>query len=117
MQVNVKRVCTTEVSMQKSSALIEMVSHCQPPAFTDFTGLTLSMYSSKSEMCARRVGNDGFGLQTCLRPNHLGQMQYPSPKRLVVSEERYGTHEKAYLTAKAQRVGFSLPPGHGKPEP
>ncbi|XP_062308370.1 zinc finger protein GLIS1 isoform X3 [Osmerus eperlanus] len=97
--------------MQKSSALIEMVSHCQPPAFTDFTGLTLSMYSSKSEMCARRVGNDGFGLQTCLRPNHLGQMQYPSPKRLVVSEERYGTQEKAHLTAKAPRVGFSLPPG------
>ena len=95
-----------EIPMQKSSALFGMVSHCQTPSFSDFTGLTLSMYSSKSDICARRIGNDGFGAQS--------HMQCPSPKRHAAPEERYGSQEKGLLTAKSPRACFSLSPEQGK---
>ncbi|XP_014071373.1 zinc finger protein GLIS1 isoform X2 [Salmo salar] len=97
--------------MQKSSALFGMVSHCQTPSFSDFTGLTLSMYSSKSDICARRIGNDGFGAQNCRSPHHIpSHMQCPSPKRHAAPEERYGSQEKGLLTAKSPRACFSLSP-------
>uniref|UniRef100_A0A4W5M089 GLIS family zinc finger 1b n=1 Tax=Hucho hucho TaxID=62062 RepID=A0A4W5M089_9TELE len=99
----------TEIPMQKSSALFGMVSHRQTPVYSDFTGLTLSMYSSKSDFCARRVGNDGFGTQTC-RSTHHNPSHCPSPKRLTTPEERYGSQEKGHLTAKATRACFSLSP-------
>ncbi|KAM3876168.1 uncharacterized protein glis1b [Diretmus argenteus] len=98
--------------MQNSSALVGMVSHCQTPAFTDFPGLSLSMYSSKADICARRAGNGGFGAQICRSPHHNpAHMHCASPKRLCASEERLGSHEKAHLTAKAPRSCFSLSPG------
>ncbi|XP_071029172.1 zinc finger protein GLIS1-like [Oncorhynchus clarkii lewisi] len=99
----------TEIPMQKSSALFGMVSHRQTPVYSDFTGLTLSMYSSKSDFCARRIGNDGFGTQTCRSPHH-NPSHCPSPKRLTTPEERYGPQEKGHLTAKATRACFSLSP-------
>ncbi|KAL1023133.1 hypothetical protein UPYG_G00036800 [Umbra pygmaea] len=94
--------------MQKSSTLFGMVSHRQTTAFSDFT---LSMYS-KSDFCARRIGNDGFGTQTCRSPHNIPSHN-TSPKRLVVPEERYGFQEKDHLTAKAPRACFSLSPEQG----
>ncbi|XP_034035513.1 zinc finger protein GLIS1 isoform X2 [Thalassophryne amazonica] len=90
--------------MQNSSsaALFGMVSHCQTPAFPDFTSLSLSVYGSKAEICARRPGSAGFGSQTC-RSAHddaPAHMRCVSPK------------EKAHLSAKAPRSCFSLPPVH-----
>ncbi|XP_026098749.1 zinc finger protein GLIS1 isoform X1 [Carassius auratus] len=46
----------SEVQMQKSAALIGMVSHQ-----TDFTELALSMFSSKTDICPKRVPADGCG--------------------------------------------------------
>lgn len=46
----------SEVQMQKSAALIGMVSHQ-----TDFTELTFSMFSSKTDICPKRVPADGCG--------------------------------------------------------
>ncbi|XP_005747571.1 zinc finger protein GLIS3 isoform X3 [Pundamilia nyererei] len=90
--------------MQNSSALFGMVSHCQTPAFTDFTGLTLSVYGSKGDICARRAGN-GFGSQICRSPHDTPtHMNCASPKRLSASEE------KARLSGKTARLCFSLPP-------
>ncbi|XP_028977348.2 zinc finger protein GLIS1 [Esox lucius] len=96
----------TDIPMQKSSALFGMVSHRQTTAFSDFT---LSMYS-KSDFCARRIGNDVFGTQTCRSPLNNNPSHCPSPKRLAVPEERYGFQEKGHLTAKATRACFSLSP-------
>ncbi|XP_006803391.2 uncharacterized protein LOC102790025 [Neolamprologus brichardi] len=88
--------------MQNSSALFGMVSHCQTPAFTDFTGLTLSVYGSKGDICARRAGN-GFGSQICRSPHDTPtHMNCASPKRL--------SEEKAHLSGKTARLCFSLPP-------
>ncbi|XP_069006387.1 zinc finger protein GLIS1 [Embiotoca jacksoni] len=89
--------------MQNSSALFGMVSHCQTPAFPDFTGLALSVYGSKADICARRAGTAGFGSQICRSP-HDSHMNCSSPKRLTASEE------KAHLSAKTARLCFSLPP-------
>ncbi|XP_041861189.1 zinc finger protein GLIS1 isoform X2 [Melanotaenia boesemani] len=91
--------------MQNSSALVGMVSHCQTPTFPDFTGLTLSVYGSKADICARRAGNGGFGSQIC-RSSHdpPTYMNCASPKRLTPSEER------AHLTAKTARLCLSVPP-------
>lgn len=94
--------------MQNSSALFGMVSHCQTPAFTDFTGLTLSVYGSKGDICARRAGN-GFGSQICRSPHDTPtHMNCASPKRLSASEE------KAHLSGKTARLCFSLPPVQGR---
>ncbi|KTG04432.1 hypothetical protein cypCar_00008668 [Cyprinus carpio] len=46
----------SEVQMQKSAALIGMVSHQ-----TDFTELAFSMFSSKTDICPKRVPADGCG--------------------------------------------------------
>ncbi|XP_051964849.1 zinc finger protein GLIS1-like [Xyrauchen texanus] len=46
----------SEVQMQKSAALFGMVSHQ-----TDFTELTFSMFSSKADICPKRVSADGCG--------------------------------------------------------
>ncbi|XP_026125114.1 zinc finger protein GLIS1-like isoform X3 [Carassius auratus] len=46
----------SEVQMQKSASLIGMVSHQ-----TDFTELTFSMFSSKTDICPKRVSADGCG--------------------------------------------------------
>lgn len=97
-----------ESLMQNSSALFGMVSHCQTPAFTDFTGLTLSVYGSKGDICARRAGN-GFGSQICRSPHDTpAHMNCASPRRLYASEE------KAHLSGKTARLCFSLPPVQGR---
>ncbi|ROI46676.1 hypothetical protein DPX16_7794 [Anabarilius grahami] len=44
----------SEVQMQKPAALFGMVSHQ-----TDFTELTFSMFSSKTDICPKRVSSDG----------------------------------------------------------
>ena len=99
-----------------SSALLGMVSHCQPPAFTDLTGFALSMYSSKTELCARRAGNDGFGSQmgrnhhTSTHVNCYGSKRIGAPY-----EDRYGAQEKAQLIAKVSSAYFPLSPEQGKP--
>lgn len=100
-----------EISMQNSSALFGMVSHCQTPTFTDFTaGLSLSVYGSKADICARRAGSGGFGSQICRSPHDTPiHMSCASPKRLSTSEE------KTHLSAKAQRSCFSLPTVQGRP--
>ncbi|XP_056234935.1 zinc finger protein GLIS3 [Seriola aureovittata] len=91
--------------MQNSSALFGMVSHCQTPNFTDFTGLTLSVYGSKADICARRAGSGGFASQICRSPHDTPtHMNCASPKRLIASEQ------KAHLSAKTPRSCFSLPP-------
>ncbi|XP_028259463.1 zinc finger protein GLIS3 isoform X3 [Parambassis ranga] len=91
--------------MQNSSALFGMVSHCQTPAFTDFPGLTLSVYGSKADICARRAGNNAYGSQICRSsPDTPTHMNCASPKRLSASEE------KTHLSAKSPRLCFSLPP-------
>nr|XP_017212922.1 zinc finger protein GLIS1 isoform X1 [Danio rerio] len=46
----------SDVQMQKSAALFGMVSHQ-----TDFTELTFSMFSSKADICPKRVPADGCG--------------------------------------------------------
>lgn len=46
----------SEVQMQKPAALFGMVSHQ-----TDFTELTFSMFSSKTDICPKRVSSDGGG--------------------------------------------------------
>uniref|UniRef100_A0A3B4XUE6 Zinc finger protein GLIS3-like n=1 Tax=Seriola lalandi dorsalis TaxID=1841481 RepID=A0A3B4XUE6_SERLL len=82
-----------------------MVSHCQTPNFTDFTGLTLSVYGSKADICARRAGSGGFASQICRSPHDTPtHMNCGSPKRLIASEQ------KAHLSAKTPRSCFSLPP-------
>ncbi|XP_037625605.1 zinc finger protein GLIS1 isoform X1 [Sebastes umbrosus] len=94
--------------MQNPSALFGMVSHCQTPAFTDFSGLSLSVYGSKADICTRRAGSSGggFGSQFCRSshdaPTHMNCTA--SPKRFCASEE------KAHLAAKATRSCLSLPP-------
>nr|XP_020505710.1 zinc finger protein GLIS1 [Labrus bergylta] len=90
--------------MQNSSALFGMVSHCQTPTFTDFTGLSLSMYGSKADVCTRRVGSAGFGAQICTpqicrsSPDTPAHMNCASPK------------EKAHVSNKASRSCLTLPP-------
>lgn len=99
-----------ESSMQNSTAMFGMVSHCPTPAFTDFTGLTLSVYGNKADICARRAGNGGFGSQICRNPHDTPtHMNCVSPKRLSAPEE------KAHLSSKALRSCFSLPPVQGRP--
>ncbi|CAL8307694.1 unnamed protein product [Lota lota] len=94
-----------------SSALLGMVSHCQPPAFTDLTGFALSMYSSKTELCARRAGNDGFGSQICRNHHTSTHMNCYSSKRIGAPyEDRYGSQEKAQLIAKVSSACFPLSP-------
>lgn len=44
----------SEVQMQKSTALFGMVSHQ-----TDLTDMTFSMFSSKADICPKRVSADG----------------------------------------------------------
>jgi len=44
----------SEVQMQKPASLFGMVSHQ-----TDFTELTFSMFSSKTDICPKRVSSDG----------------------------------------------------------
>uniref|UniRef100_A0A8C3G2W8 GLIS family zinc finger 1b n=1 Tax=Cyclopterus lumpus TaxID=8103 RepID=A0A8C3G2W8_CYCLU len=83
-----------------------MVSHCQSPTFTDFTGLSLSVYGSKADVCPRRAGSGGFGSQIC-RSSHdtPAHMNCASPKTLSTASE-----EKAHLAAKAARSCLSFPP-------
>ncbi|KAK2835648.1 hypothetical protein Q5P01_016132 [Channa striata] len=91
--------------MHNSTAVFGMVSHCQTPAFPDFTGLTFSVYGSKSDVCARRAGNGGFGSQICRSPHDAPvHMNCGSPKRLSAPEE------KAHLSTTTPRSCFSLPP-------
>ncbi|KAM7011837.1 uncharacterized protein glis1b isoform 2-T2 [Tautogolabrus adspersus] len=91
--------------MQNSSALFGMVSHCQTPTFTDFPGLSLSMYGSKADVCTRRAGSAGFGAQICRSPpDTAAHMNCASPKRLNAAEE------KAHVSNKASRSCLSLPP-------
>ncbi|XP_039985386.1 zinc finger protein GLIS1 isoform X2 [Xiphias gladius] len=92
--------------MQNSSSLFGMVSHCQTPTFTDFTGVALSVYGSKADICALRAGNGGgFGSQVCRSPHDTPtHMNCASPKRLSAPEQ------KAHLSAKPPRSCFSLPP-------
>ena len=102
-----------------SSALLGMVSHCQPPAFTDhLTGFALSMYSSKTELCARRAGNDGFGSPIGRSHHHSSTHVncYGSKRSGAPYEERYAAHEKAQLIAKVSSACFPLPPEQGKPK-
>ncbi|KAK5870144.1 hypothetical protein PBY51_024802 [Eleginops maclovinus] len=96
--------------MQNPSALFGMVSHCQTQTFSDFPGLSLSVYGSKADLCAWRAGSGGFGSQICRSPNETPtHMNCASPKRFSASEE------KAHLAAKAPRSCLSLPPVQGKP--
>jgi len=98
--------------MQNPSALFGMVSHCQTPTFTDFTGLSLSVYGSKADVCPRRAGSAGFGSQIC-RSSHdtpATHMNCASPKTLSAAAE-----EKAHLAAKAPRSCLSFPPVQGRP--
>ncbi|KAK5870143.1 hypothetical protein PBY51_024802 [Eleginops maclovinus] len=91
--------------MQNPSALFGMVSHCQTQTFSDFPGLSLSVYGSKADLCAWRAGSGGFGSQICRSPNETPtHMNCASPKRFSASEE------KAHLAAKAPRSCLSLPP-------
>nr|XP_020462660.1 zinc finger protein GLIS1-like isoform X2 [Monopterus albus] len=89
--------------MQNSSALFGMVSHCQIPTITDFTGMTRSVYGSKADICARRAGNGSFGSQICRSPNDF-HMNCSSPKRLSAPED------KTHLPTKTPRSCFSLSP-------
>ncbi|XP_054458986.1 zinc finger protein GLIS1 [Anoplopoma fimbria] len=92
--------------MQNPSALFGMVSHCQTPTFADFTGLSLSVYGSKADVCPRRAGGSGgFGSQIC-RSSHdtPTHMSCAGPRRLSAPEE------KAHLAARAPRSCLSLPP-------
>ncbi|XP_053729505.1 zinc finger protein GLIS1 isoform X1 [Synchiropus splendidus] len=87
-----------------SSPMFGMVSHCQTPAFSDFTaGLSLSVYGTRTaaDICARRAGNAGFGSQIYRTP-HESHMSCASPKRLSSLEE------KSHVCAKTSC--FSLPP-------
>lgn len=96
-----------ESSMQNPSALFGMVSHCQTPTFTDFSSLSLAVYGSKADICARRAS---FGSPTCRSsPDAATHMNCASPKRLIASEE------KAHLPAKAPRSFLPLPPVQGRP--
>ncbi|XP_034565026.1 zinc finger protein GLIS1 isoform X1 [Notolabrus celidotus] len=89
----------------QNSSLFGMVSHCQTPTFTDFTGLSLSMYGSKADMCARRAGSAAFGAQICRSPSDTpAHMNCASPRRLIAAEE------KLHLSAKAPRSCLPLPP-------
>ncbi|KAM8745238.1 uncharacterized protein glis1b isoform 2-T2 [Acanthopagrus schlegelii] len=91
--------------MQNPSALFGMVSHCQTPTFTDFTGLSLAVYGGKADICARRAGSGGFGSQICRSSHDIPtHMSCSSPKRPSASEE------KAHLSAKAPRSCLPLPP-------
>ncbi|KAI4828331.1 hypothetical protein KUCAC02_022427 [Chaenocephalus aceratus] len=87
--------------MQNPSALFGMVSHCQTQTFSDFPGLSLSVYGSKADLCSWRAGNGGFGSQICRSPN---ETPTHSQKRFSASEE------KAHHAAKAPRSCLSLPP-------
>lgn len=107
---NVSSGCTlhgkAESSMQNPSALFGMVSHCQTPTFTDFSSLSLAVYGSKADICARRAT---FGSQTCRSsPDAATFMNRASPKRLIASEE------KAHLQAKAPRSCLPLPLVQGR---
>ncbi|CAJ1060371.1 zinc finger protein GLIS1 isoform X1 [Xyrichtys novacula] len=96
-----------ESSMQNSSALFGMVSHCQTPTFPDFTGLSLSVYGSKAaDICSRRAaGSAAFGAQICRSPSDTpSHMNCASPKRLIAAEE------KTHLSGKAPRSCLPLPP-------
>ncbi|KAK5931076.1 hypothetical protein CgunFtcFv8_027257 [Champsocephalus gunnari] len=96
--------------MQNPSALFGMVSHCQTQTFSDFPGLSLSVYGSKADLCSWRAGNGGFGSQICRSPNETPtHMNCASQKRFSASEE------KAHHAAKAPRSCLSLPPVQGKP--
>ncbi|KAF7203110.1 zinc finger protein GLIS1 [Nothobranchius furzeri] len=86
--------------MRSSSSLVGMVSHCQSQTFPDLTGLSLSVFSTKSEMCARKAANVAFGSQPC-RPDHMNRA---SPKRLPPTADR------AHLSAKTSRLCVALPP-------
>ncbi|XP_038572035.1 zinc finger protein GLIS1 isoform X2 [Micropterus salmoides] len=107
---NISSGCCTlhgkaESSMQNPSALFGMVSHCQTPTFTDFSGLSLAVYGGKADFCTRRAGTGGFGSQICRNSLDAStHMNCASPKRLSASEE------KAHLSAKAPRSCLSLPP-------
>ncbi|XP_068599612.1 zinc finger protein GLIS1 [Brachionichthys hirsutus] len=82
-----------------------MVSHCQSPSFADFTGLSLSVYGSKADMCARRAGSGGYGSQICRSsPDASIHMSCASQKR------RTSIEEKAQLSFKASRSCLHLPP-------
>lgn len=95
--------------MQNSAALFGMVSHCQTQSFADFTGLALSVYGGKTDICSRRAGNGAFGAQICRSPHDTPtHMSCASMKRLGAIEE------KAHLSARAPRSCFSLPPAQGK---
>ncbi|KAJ7993541.1 hypothetical protein DPEC_G00273480 [Dallia pectoralis] len=114
-----------DLPQHKSSSLFGMVSHHQTSAFADFT---LSMYS-KSDFCARRIGTDVFGPQTCRspqnhnpnhcrspqnhNPNHCPSPQNHNPNHCPSPQKRYGFQEKGHLTAKARRACFSLSPEQG----
>uniref|UniRef100_A0A3P8W944 GLIS family zinc finger 1b n=3 Tax=Cynoglossus semilaevis TaxID=244447 RepID=A0A3P8W944_CYNSE len=81
------------------STVYAMVSHCQTPAFTDFTGVTLSVYgSAKADACARR-NSSAFGAQISRSLHDIPtQMNSSSPGN------------KRLNAAKAPRSCFPLPP-------
>ncbi|KAG5276034.1 hypothetical protein AALO_G00127180 [Alosa alosa] len=101
----------SELQMQRTSALFGMVSHHQAPAFTDFAGLTISMFNSKSDIASKRLGNDDCGGQPCRSPDHNpDHVHGPSPMRVAVPAERFGAQEKplAHQSAKGQTAYFPL---------
>lgn len=103
--------------MQKTSALFGMVSHHQAPAFTDFAGLTISMFNSKSDITSRRPGNDDCGAQQRRSPDHNpDHMHGPSPMRVAVPAERFGAQEKpqAHQASKGHTAYFPLSAAQGK---
>ncbi|XP_051509520.1 zinc finger protein GLIS1-like [Myxocyprinus asiaticus] len=79
----------SEVQMQKSAAVFGMVSHQ-----TDFTELTFSMFSSKADICPKRVSADGCGSN-------------PASIQMRCGAEDLKLH--AHHTSKLQR--FSMSPG------
>ncbi|KAK7888897.1 hypothetical protein WMY93_024457 [Mugilogobius chulae] len=87
--------------MQRNSSVVEMVSHCQTPAFTDFSSLSLSMFGAKADLCARRSAG---GALICRSPiTSPARMNCPSPKHLSVPEE------KVQQSCKSLRTCFSSP--------
>lgn len=107
----------SELQMQRTSALFGMVSHHQAPAFTDFAGLTISMFNSKSDIASKRLGNDDCGAQPCRSPDHNpDHVHGPSPMRVTVPAERFGAQEKpqAHQVVKGQTAYFPLATAQGK---
>ncbi|XP_072295342.1 zinc finger protein GLIS1 isoform X2 [Eucyclogobius newberryi] len=75
-----------------------MVSHCQTPAFTDFSSLSLSMFGAKAELCSRRSASAAL---ICRSPLSPARINCSSPKPFS------GSDDKVHQSCKTSRTCFS----------